>query len=235
MDNTKTNIKCIYPVWISMTTTPDRMDKTYKVIVNTLAHLSGLDKLVLNIPTEYKRFPSNPQGVNAFRTIRDPRFILNITRDYGPATKLIPVLDIIPWEAILIICDDECYNHDAFKIAAEAQEKQRSKSFTFWKYMYKELVVPQGVDIITFWRPNLSHFAEYANNALRTDSCFFVDDMVIGGFLSQTGVQIEQLQRKWKWPWRHNCFDGPKESLYSKKGEFSRDNANASCYKQIYS
>ena len=235
MDKTNIKINCIYPVWITMTTIPERIDNTYMIIINMLSKLSGVDKIVLNLPYKYKRFDMLTfEQLRKLLSIRDKRFILNRCDDFGPATKLIPTLDIAPEESILVVCDDDCYHHEAFKIAAESQERNKSKTFTFWKYNYNGIEIPQGVDIITFWKPNTNGFLNYAKMALRNKYCFYVDDMIIGGFLSQNGIQIEQLDRKWKWPWIHNCFGkSGTTSLYGEKGNFNRDNSNMECYKHL--
>ena len=102
-----------------------------------------------------------------------------------------------------------------------------SKSFTYWKYDYNGLEIPQGVDIITFWTPNVLGIKEYALNALKNKYCFFVDDMIIGNYLQENYIQIEQLERKWKWPWIPSKSD---VSLLSQNGTYSRDNSNKECY-----
>lgn len=235
MDKNIVSIKCIYPVWISMTTIPSRMENTYKIINGILSNVSGFDRIVLNIPYKYKRFNINEDMVRKFQNINDTRFTINRTQDYGPITKILPTLDIVPRESIILICDDDCYHYEAFKIAAEAQERERSKSFTFWRYRFKNLDIPQGVDIITFWRPNMNGFQEYANRALKNKHCFYVDDMIIGGYLSKNGIKIEQLDRKWKWPWIPNCFNqgSTSDSLYGLGGSYSRKNSSNICYKHL--
>ena len=230
----RVNINCIYPVYISMTTIPERMSNTYKIIKSTLNNLSGFEKLILNVPIKYQSWEMDKLNLTKLESINDPRFILNRTNDFGPATKIIPSLSITPNECIIIVCDDDCYHYEAFKIAAESQEKDRSKSFTFWKYTYNGLDIPQGVDLITFWKPNMLGFESYAKRVIKYRHCFFVDDMIIGSYLSQNGISIEQLDRKWKWPWIPNCFGKEsKFSLNKQKGEFSRESCNKNCFKLI--
>lgn len=236
MDKTPTEIKCIYPVWITMTSIPERLPNTYKIILNMLKHLKGFDKLVLNIPHNYKNFKMENNSLSTLsklESIRDSRFILNRTEDHGPVTKLLPTLDIVPEESIILLCDDDCYHLEAFKIAAEAQQLNKSKTFTFWKYNYNNIDIPQGVDIITFWNPNLHNFKRYILNALKNEHCFYVDDQIIGNYLSQNGIAVEQLNRKWKWPWIPNCLGSSKFSLFGQKGEFSRDISNSQCYRYL--
>lgn len=219
----------IYPIWLSLTTIPERMDNAYDVIKKLLSDDKSLDKIVLNVPWKYKRFGITPD-CGKLESIRDNRFILNRTNDYGPLTKILPTLDLIPRESILVVCDDTEYNRGVFQIAARAQENNKSKSFTYWKYSYRGTDIPQGVDVITFWTPNLDDFPNYASRALGNEYCFYVDDMVIGNYLKFRGVSVEQLYRHWKWPW---IPSRDISSLFSKKGRYNRNDSNRICWNYL--
>ncbi len=221
MDNSTIHIDTIFPIYISMTTIPPRMKNTSRIIQNIINRVTGFEKIILNIPKKYKNF----NEIFDYPVIKNNKVIINIIeKDMGPISKLIPTLNIIPRESILLICDDDCYNHEAFKIIAEKQDKIHSKSFTFWKYSYNGIEVPQGADIISFWTPNLEGI-QY------NETCFYVDDLVIGMFLKTKGIEIEQLNRNWKWPYIPNCLSVKNNvNLFSKKGENSRDLSMKKCF-----
>jgi hypothetical protein len=237
MDSTKVVINTVFPVYISMTTIPPRLPNTVKIIKNFINNVSGFQKLILNLPLDYKKWEINTffrNSLNELRSITSKHFQLNITSDIGPITKIIPSLDIIPKESILIICDDDCYHHEAFKIIAEHQDINHSKTFTFWKYPFENTDIPQGVDLISFWTPNLENLKGYWRRTLKNSHCFYVDDLVIGEYLKYYGIQVEQLSRKWKFPFIPNCLNNTStnnsnQSLFSKDGEYSRDNSMAKC------
>ncbi len=233
MDTQKVVIKTVYPVYISMTTIPSRMGNTIKIIKNTLKHVEGIEQLILNVCDSYKEVHKSPitHHMEELQKIDDPRFRLNVTYDIGPITKLVPSLRITPKECVLIICDDDCYHHEAFKIIAEKQDKEHDKSFTFFKYDYGKVEVPQGVDLVSFWKPNLEGFMDFFNKANKDKSCFFVDDLVVGFFLNRKGIEIKQLDRLWRWPWIPSCLpkEGKQESLFGRKGDYSRKKAMKKC------
>lgn len=231
MDRTKVNIETIFPVYISMTTIPSRMKNTIKIIKNFLNNVSGNYTLILNVCENYRKVTKSDitKNIEELQQINSPKFRLNVTYDIGPITKIVPSLKITPNECIIIICDDNCYHHEAFKILAEKQDKVHNKTFTFWKYLYSDVEVPQGVDLISFWKPNLQGFEKYYQKSTQEEKCFFVDDLVIGFFLKEKGIPIVQVERKWKWPWIHPCFD-EKESLNTKKGQNSRKNTMKKCF-----
>jgi len=232
MDNNFVKIQTSAPLYISMTTIPSRMKNTIKIIKNMLEKVSGYEKIILNIPSRYKKYTNVNLPEDISDLTKDSRFLLNKTNeDLGPITKMIPSLNLIPSDCILIICDDDCYHHEAFKLIAEKQDKDIKKSFTFWKYKYNSTVVPQGVDMISFWKPNLKGFEEWWKHTRKSKYCFYVDDLLIGRWLQIKGIPIEQLDRKWKWPWIANCL--PKEvndkGLFGQKGKFERKKSMSKC------
>lgn len=222
---------------ISLTTIPERIENTRKIIQSELSELSGNYVIVLNLPLKYNKFDIDSKfktEVQKLEKIQNKHFILNRCQDYGPLTKLLPTLSLnFPRETILIVRDDNCYHNEAFMIIAKKQMTDFSKTFTYYAYEYEGTLIPQGVDIISFYKPNLNGFIEYANNALKNDYCFHVDDMIIGNFLQQNGIVVEKIERKWKWPWKIDCFNSDKFkfSLFDKKGEYNRENSNKKCNK----
>lgn len=223
-------------VWLSFTTVPPRMGRAYNVVKNVLKHVKGDFILVLNVPKRYKRWPlfMAEIDVNVLRlkSIRDPRFILNIVEeDLGPITKLVPTLSIVRGAPdVLVIFDDNEYHYEAFNDIALMQKQYTDRSFTYWAYDYKGITVPQGVDLVSFWIPHLEGFEDYYTQTRKTRSCFFVDDLVIGNFLRLKGIEIEQLDRKWDYVFIPEAND---TGLNQLKGEFSRKRSMEACLKEI--
>lgn len=231
-------IHTIYPTILSFTTIPERLDHSIKVVKDILENLNGYQHLVINIPYKYDKWKSTGVEDKIKQFPSDPRLIVNRSDiDYGPITKLIPTLKLFGNKDYnLLIFDDNMYHLDAFKIIAEKQDKHHHKSFTFYKYNYKNVVVPQGVDIISFWSPHLKHI-DYFINSIQNLYCKHVDDLVIARYLQNNGIEIEQLDRKWKWPWKPletNSFSlSPSFSLFGLKGKYSRNNSMHKCYQHL--
>ena len=232
-------------VILSLTTIPERIQVTRKIIESELNELSGNFVIVLNLPLSYKNktktftldknFHAETKKLEKLAFSSNGKFILNRCNDYGPLTKLLPTLSLnLPKESILLVRDDNCYHAEAFSILANRQIKELSKSFTYYSYEYNNTKIPQGVDIISFWLPNLSNFKTFAEHSLKNEYCFHVDDMVIGKFLKNNGIQVETVKRLWKWAWKPDCFNGSSNfSLFGKKGEYSRENSSKMCDKYI--
>lgn len=228
------------PLYISLTTTPPRLRKTIDIIdrlSKSIKVKSSYFKIILNICKNYKRWPNHKIDLITKHRLQqldssNDNIIVNYTDDIGPITKLIPSLDITPDECIILVIDDDCYHTEAIKIASEYQNKQKDKSFTYWKYNFKGIEIPQGVDIITFWKPNLRNFKKFYNYSKNCEYCFHVDDLIIGKFLDVNDIQLIQLNRKWKYPWIPNC-NNRGEGLYSLKGKYNRTNAMEKCFRMI--
>lgn len=235
------HIRTVYPVYLSFTTIPERLDRAKKLAEDILKNLTGFEKLIINIPTSYKKFPFFSKKTSELGFPDHPKLIINRCLDYGPITKLVPTLqlyEIQHQECILIIFDDNEYHLESFKIIAEKQELNPSKSFSYYTYPYKKLSnVAQGVDIISFWNPNLTSFLRFFQERIlnRNRYCFYVDDLVISYYLSENGIKVEELPRKWKWAWIPDIHENKwfRYSLFKKGGIYNRDNSMKQCYQHL--
>lgn len=242
LDHRFVPIQTRLPVYITMSTIPSRLRNTITIIKHFLTHVTGFEKIILNIPYRYERWPNFNVDVSAIN-INDPRFVLNRTADYGPLTKLVGALHMIPLESITIICDDMCYQLDAFKDIAERQEAEPHKAFSFFVYPFsndgREVMVPQGADLISSYTRNLDHFIDWWNDFKGTmgisnyveSPCFFVDDQVIGWYFQSNGIQLEQVDRKHRMIYIKGCDNSDKrDNLNNQTGDKSRDKVMNSCY-----
>jgi len=250
LDTHDVRIQTHLPVYISMSTIPSRLNNTIKIIKNTLKHLSGIEQLILNVPYQYYRFPEFKVDENYIRNeITDNRFYLNRTRDYGPLSKLLPTLSLIPDNSILIICDDMCYKLSSFKDIAEKQAQYLNRSFTYFYYPYSQnnynhtINVPQGADMISFYTRNIQSFPEWFSGYLKTlgidryfdNPCFFVDDQVIGFFLQYMSIPIQQVDPGHRMIYIKHCDNAPKKDNLNKQiGKNSRENTMKYCYQDLH-
>ena len=245
LDTDYVEIRTSLPVYITMSTIPSRMKNTFKIIQHFLDHVSGFEKIILNIPYKYNRFPN--MSIDCNHDIKDSRFILNRTKDYGPLTKLLPSISLIPKNSITIVCDDMCYKLDSFKDIAELQDGNRSNAFSFYVYPFSEknsipVQVPQGADLISTYSGNLSNFEEWYSDlksklnikSYFESPCFFVDDQVIGWFFQWNGIMMLQVDRKHRNIYIKHCDKtSTVHNLNNQKGKHSRDNTMKGCYRDL--
>jgi hypothetical protein len=252
LDSRKIIIRTRRPVIITMTTIPARLTNALKIIKHFLKHVQGVEKFILNVPYKYKRWPSF--SVDVKHSIKDPRFVINRCEDVGPMTKFLPTLDIVQDNAILIICDDMCYKLDAFKDLAERQEMYPDRAFSFYVYDYKpesssssssgtNLKVPQGADLISVMTNNMRGFPGWFDNFVRRNKitdykrdsdCFFVDDQVIAWYFHDSGIRMEQYERKHRNIYIKDCEMSDKtQNLNQQGGVSERTKVMERCFIQM--
>ena len=234
-----------------MSTIPSRYDNTIRIIKNFLENVTGVEKVILNVPMRYKRWPNYVPNYTR-HGITDPRFMVNVVpEDMGPVTKFLPALDIVPDDAILIVRDDMCYKLDAFKDIAELQDRHRYEAFSFYVYKYSgnngmtDVLVPQGADLISMRADTAKPFKKWFQGITERDAqlkhffdspCFFVDDQVIGWYFQYMGIPMRQVEKKHRNIYIKNCDRAPEhDNLNRQTGKNSRENTMQGCYSMLSS
>lgn len=224
-------------VVITFTTIPSRMEYTIQVLKNTLPQLSKKSQFKFHVYLHIPWIYTNGEVLNPFLLIplkilesKYPFFHLNtIRKDLGPITKLIPLLDKNINDCVILIMDDNQYDIDSIINIAKHQSNNKNETFTYYTYEYNGLIVPQGVDMISFWSPNLNHFIPFWNQVKDNEYCKHVDDLVIAKYCHEYGIQVRQLSKgELSNVWEVN----PSEtvSLFNKQGKYSRDRSMKECY-----
>lgn len=101
------------PVYVSMTTTPTRIGKIAPVLDSIAAQTVRPDRIFLHVPRVFRR-DSSTYDIPEFVT-SNPLVVVNRCEDYGPATKILPMISAISDpEAVLISIDDDVVYHPTF-------------------------------------------------------------------------------------------------------------------------
>lgn len=93
---------------VSMTTIPSRIHEINKTINSLKNQEPAPEHIIINIPKKYERFETGITDIPNFLR-DDPMIKINlIETDYGPATKMLGILNLdIPGNTIVLICDDD--------------------------------------------------------------------------------------------------------------------------------
>lgn len=106
---------------VSLSTIPPRFDKLWPALLSLLSQRARPDRVLLNIPHSYRRFPDwdgampeVPAGVEILRG-----------EDYGPATKLLGALPVMaPGDQVVFCDDDRLYDPDmTARMLAQSQAR----------------------------------------------------------------------------------------------------------------
>lgn len=109
---------------ISLTTSPARIESIQKTLESLLHQTLAPEKIVLNLPHVYKR--SGTKFMQIPRYITDnPKIHVNFTEDIGPATKILPTIELEkldPEALILSVDDDHYYPPEFLKVFVDTME-----------------------------------------------------------------------------------------------------------------
>jgi hypothetical protein len=110
-------------VYVSMTTSPKRIESIEKTINCMLGQTLKPTRIILNLPTIFKRDNSTFGNLPQFIT-NNPLIKVNFTEDIGPATKILPSVRLAtnPEAFILSVDDDIYYPPDLLRQYVETAE-----------------------------------------------------------------------------------------------------------------
>jgi hypothetical protein len=195
----------------SLTTVPDRIDNLEPTIQSLLNQTRPPDEIVLAIP-EFSTREQRPYAVPEY-LLRLPRVrILYCGKDWGPATKFIPVVqgELAAGRAaslIMVVDDDRIYPRDALETYLYYSKRLPDAALCFrgaaiprsldWRdarmIRARELRQPQPAAVMTgcgsyLIQPRFFDDSVW-NYANAPDGAFYMDDIWISGWLSRGGVK----------------------------------------------
>ena len=194
---------------VSLTTTPYRIDTIKPVLDAILRQSIKPTRIYVNIPWRFKREDIEyviPAWLKTY-----PNIIINRTKDYGPATKLIATLEKEhdPKTIIITVDDDQVYPKHAVRDLV--------KQYLFDSYSKNAVITGLGLNFLFFQDAELSHSpvftggtassivigassAAYKRAFFKDDiflltenvplSCFLSDDLMISGYLLANKINI---------------------------------------------
>ena len=195
----------------SLTTVPDRIDNLEPTIQSLLKQTRPPDEIILAIP-EFSTREQRRYVVPEY-LLRLPRVrILHCGKDWGPATKFIPVVqeELAAGRAgslIMVVDDDRVYPRDALETYLYYSKRLPDAALCFrgaamprsfdWRdarmIRARELRQPQLAAVMTGCGSYLIQPRSFDdslwNYSNAPDGAFYMDDIWISGWLSRGGVK----------------------------------------------
>jgi hypothetical protein len=161
--------------------------------------------------------------------------VVKADRDWGPGTKLLGSLDVIPQECYLVLVDDDVrYRRDFLANLLNAQRQDHSSSFSYYTYRTEGVTVGQGCDGFSFWYPNLAGIRQFAESHVMNANLFFHDDLWISFYLASKGISIKSLASRLKSGLIYEIeLEHQPSSLSQLGGQLARQQLNRSCAKYL--
>jgi hypothetical protein len=199
---------------VSLTTIPPRLVALEKTISSLQNQTRKPDRIILNFPKEYHRFPGVPVP-----DLTIPGVEINRCQDFGPATKLLGVLllNLAPETTIIVVDDDRIYDPGFIQRMMEESDLHPDYAITEACWSIGEVTAggithdnqrePKGllfskagyVDTLAGccgFVVKRSFFTD-VNIFLIAAEAFLVDDIWISGFLTIVKVPIWCHGRGW--------------------------------------
>ena len=164
---------------VTLTSIPSRIKNLNKVINSIENQSLKPDKIFLNIPTLYKRFPNDRVSNEDIKKLNNS--IIEITRcdDFGPGTKLLGSLNkIVKYDTAIIIDDDSIYHRDFCKILISEYLKNQDQCYSFYLNKIFNIKMGQFVDGLILNTKHLDKIEDFFNKyVLNNYNMFFDDDL----------------------------------------------------------
>ena len=187
-------------IYVSLTTIPERVKDLNKSVQSLLKQSKKPDKIFINIPIKYKRFPSEIKN-EEIPNFNNNLVEINRCEDFGPGTKLLGSVKKIKKNSLLILADDdhiyEDYMIDKFY---EFYTKSPQNAYSFYVHPLGNFGVGQGADGFAINTNFLNGINDFYNKIVKqNDDLFIHDDLWISFFLFYIkNVKILSLQSQLK-------------------------------------
>jgi hypothetical protein len=211
-------------IWVSLTTTPNRINKMEKTLQSLINQSYPADKIIINLPYRFGKTDEEYVIPDWLETMcfRHGILINRSILDYGAITKLVPTLELIkPDEDIWIATadDDIDYIPHTLELYARMLEVFTVKPAmalsgcflrtwgirgTNLKLVLEPSKKTEGVDVVegysmpvyhrSFFQPN---FMSYLAKCLENPDLKKSDDIVISNWLRLNKIQALQVGVPW--------------------------------------
>ena len=184
---------------VSLTTIPSRIKQLGLTIDSLIAQTIKPQKIFLNIPHRYERFPDQFISTEYLEKLLNIE-TLEIVRcdDFGPGTKLLGSINKLEkYSHVVLVDDDHIYQKDMFEIFFNEVLKNPENAYSFCVYEIEDLKVGQGADGFMINIKYLKNILLFFNNYVKKNkSLFFNDDLWISIYLNKLlNVEIKSLNK----------------------------------------
>ena len=178
-----------------MTTIPSRLKDVNKTIKSIQNQTLKPNKIFLNIPKEYYRFPNTKIDENVLESINSDFVEITRCKDYGPATKIMGSINKLKeYDCLIIIDDDHLYHNKMCEIFVNEFKKNKI-NYSFYVQKIFDLKMAQCADgflINCKYLDGINDF--YKEYVVNNKNMFLDDDLWLSIYLQKVkNSNIENL------------------------------------------
>lgn len=194
---------------VSLTTTPYRIDTIRPILESISRQTVQPNKIYVNVPWRFKRDNSEYKIPEWLKTY--PGVVINRTKDYGPATKLVATLEKErdPETIIITIDDDTLYPKQIVRDLVQQYLFDNNAKhavitglgFNFLFFLdkdlyYTKILCPGCQSLILVGVSGVAYKRKFFANDIFTltdnlpISCFLSDDLMLSSYLAKNNINI---------------------------------------------
>jgi hypothetical protein len=161
---------------ITFTTIPSRIKALKKTIKSIEKQTLKPNKIFLNIPYKYHRFPNTKILDSDLKNLKSELLEVSRCDDFGPATKIMGSLEKVKkYDCSIIIDDDHIYDNNFCEIFINAFEKER-KNYSFYMQKIFDIEMAQCADGFLIENQNLDLIEKFYYKYVKNNKNLFLDD-----------------------------------------------------------
>ena len=161
---------------ITLTTIPSRLNTIYKTIESIQSQTLKPDKIFLNIPNEYYRFPGVKITMKQLTNLESDLLEVNRCEDFGPATKIMGSINKVrDYDCAIIIDDDHIYNAKMCEIFIREFEKEKI-NYSYYIQKIFDINMAQCADGFLINTKHLNDINRFYETYVKKNRNMFLDD-----------------------------------------------------------
>lgn len=161
---------------ISISTIPQRINNINDVIKSINNQTIKPDKIFLNIPFEYKRFPKEKISDNQISNIILDNVEIVRCKDFGPGTKILGAINNVRnYDFVLLLDDDHVYNKNVCEIMLNAFKKKQV-NYSFYLNKIFGIKMGQCADVFLIDVKLLDKIELFYEKFVKNSKSMFLDD-----------------------------------------------------------
>ena len=159
-----------------MTTIPSRIKNIDEVILNIRNQTVKPNKIYLNIPHKYKRFPNEFIDEVDIENLKNKDVEITRCQDFGPGTKIMGSVEKIKkYDCVIILDDDHIYDKHIIEIFLEAYRKERI-NYSFYLNKIFDIKMGQCADGFLINTNLLNGIEKFYDKYVKHNKNMFHDD-----------------------------------------------------------
>ena len=161
---------------VSMSTIPSRIGKISEIIDNLNKQTLKPEKIYLNIPYKYQRFPDQTINEKDLIKLNYKKLEINRCEDFGPGTKIMGSIEKVRnYDCVILLDDDHLYDENMCHFFLKAFEKEQI-NYSFYLNKIFKIKMGQCSDGFLMNTKLLDNIEKFYEKFVKYNKNMFLDD-----------------------------------------------------------